>query len=125
MAPCRKLLGPQVEEEFFSSMVSVMSYDEWLHSSSPLKRRPVSLSSCCSNLASLSAPAKVVAASSFLLALTFTSLHTRVWDSKIHLFRDAVFPGFNGIWDAAMAATVHLLAPAPDGRQQMPALLTM
>ena len=74
-----------------------MSYDEWLHSSSPLKRRPVSLSSCCSILASLSAPAKVVAASSFLLALTFTPLHTRVWDSKINLFRDAVFPVFNGM----------------------------
>ena len=75
----------------------MMSYDEWLHSSSPLKRGPVSLSSCCSILASLSAPAKVVAASSFLLALTFTSLHTKVWDSQINLFRDAVFPGFNGM----------------------------
>ncbi len=78
MAPCRKLLGRRI-------------------SSSPLKRRPVSLSFCYSILASLSAPAKVVAASSFLLALTFTSLHTRVWDSKINLFRDAVFPGFNGM----------------------------
>ena len=74
-----------------------MSYDEWLHSSSPLKGRPVSLSFCCSILASLSAPAKVVAASSFLLALTCTSLHTRVLDSKINPFRDAVFPGFNGM----------------------------
>ena len=39
----------------------------------------------------------MVAASSFLFALTFTSLQTRVWDSNINLFRDAVFPGFNGM----------------------------
>ena len=78
-------------------MLSVMSWDEWQHSSSPLKRNPVSLSFCCSILASLSAAANVVDASSFLLALIFTSLQTRVWDSKINLFKDAVLPGFNGM----------------------------
>ena len=33
----------------------------------------------------------------FLFALIFTSLHTRVCDSNIDLFRDAVLPGFNAI----------------------------
>ena len=39
----------------------------------------------------------MVDASSFLLALTLTSLQTRVWDSKINLVKDAVLPGFKGM----------------------------
>ena len=62
-----------------------------------LETQPAEYPFCCSILAPLSAPAKETDASSFRLALTVTSLHTSVWDSKINLFREAVLPGFNGM----------------------------
>ena len=98
MASRRELLRPQIQEAI------TLQYGEC-----DVVRRMATLfftseaQSCKSEFLlfssgiSLSAPANVVDASSFLLALTFTSLHIRVWDSKINLFRDAVFPGFNGM----------------------------
>ena len=58
----------------------------------------------------------MVAASSFLFALTFTSLQTRVWDSNIS--SGMLCSQGSTVWGAAVAAAALLLAQ--DGRLQMP-----
>ena len=89
--------GPRYVRQSFYKTARTKSYDAWLHSSSPLNRRPVSLFLCCTIRASRSGPANETwDESSRLPALLLTSLHIKVCASKMSLFRDAALPGFSG-----------------------------